>query len=198
MHRLLFVGIVVVAAAMVIPRALLPAGVAKSAPDAELMAFATVPPDATAGEAGFIMKVYGNGFPADRYPNPPVFVVWNGVPIPAIMKSSTELHVEISRELLANRGSATVGVLLQGVGGPSAVISNPFRIWRSSSDANCDSVVTAEDALFILRDIASASPAPHPCSSDANNDGIIDVADAMWARSEVAGLINQLRRSTTQ
>ncbi|OAI40840.1 hypothetical protein AYO38_04995 [bacterium SCGC AG-212-C10] len=58
------------------------------------------------------------------------------------------------------------------------------------ADANCDGLVTAADAVFIMRVLASLSSEIPPCTIDADNNGQKNPQDAIWVLQIVAGLHN--------
>lgn len=195
MRRSLIVGISGLAVAIGGTRFLLPAGEAHADPNAPLMISNTLPGDAIAGQTDFIVKVYGDGFPANVGESNLVWIVWNGVEIPATIKSSTEVHIVVPADLVRNPGTAQLGAKLTG--GPTVSMGGSFRIWRSSGDVNCNGTVTSSDALFVMRVLAGTATELNNCSIDANQDGDKDIEDAQWVIQDVARLVAPLK-STNQ
>ncbi len=191
MSRILAVGLLGLLVALLGARVIIPSDAAHADPNAPLQITTTIPASAVAGQAGFIMKVYGDGFPADVNASDLVFINWDGHVLPATIKSSTEVHTFVPAELLTSHGTANLGVTLWD--GRSAPKSGPFNIWRSSSDTNCDGYIGSRDALYILRVLADLTNETNRCSIDANKDGTKDLADVNWVRLSIAGLVEPLQ-----
>lgn len=191
MSRIIAVGLMGLLVALLGARVVIPSDSAHADPNAPLQIAATLPADAIAGQGGFIMKVYGDGFPADVDASDLVSINWNGTSLPATIKSSTEVHVFVPDELIASPGQANLGVTLWS--GQSAPMSGAFNVWKSSSDTNCDGIVGSRDALYVMRVLAQLTTESSRCSIDANNDGEKDLSDVNWVRLSIAGLVEPLK-----
>lgn len=195
MRRSLILGITTLAVAIAGARAFLPANEAHADPNAPLQITNTSPGDAIAGQTDFLLKVYGDGFPANVGASELVSITWNGVEIPATIKSSTEVHIVVPADFVRNPAAVQLGAKLTG--GPSVKKSGAFRVWRSSGDVNCNGTVTSSDALHVMRVLAGVTPELNGCSIDANQDGDKDIEDANWVLQDVARLVQPLK-STNQ
>src|SRR5689334_7941341 len=131
MHRFLVGAFAIATLGLLGGHALMTSDSVHADPTARISVTSTVPADAIAGQPPFLMKLYGNGFPTD-VPNGQVFVIWNGTPVSAAMKSSTEIHIRVTDEMIASAGSVQIGVR-EGTG-PVAYMAHEFNIYRSSGD----------------------------------------------------------------
>ncbi|OAI44530.1 hypothetical protein AYO38_00080 [bacterium SCGC AG-212-C10] len=63
-----------------------------------------------------------------------------------------------------------------------------LTIRQEPADATCDGAVTADDAVRVLRIVASIAHQPPQCGADANSDGQVTLMDSLYILRTLAGV----------
>ena len=100
------------------------------------------------------------------------------------------LHLPLRFGLLA----VISAIVLVASGAPVARLAEAAEtpvppVIPSWLDPNCDTALTATDALAALRAIAGISTPVVPCTADVDGDGETTLRDARYLRLAVAGLV---------
>lgn len=111
----------------------------------------------------------------------------NGVTRPTEFVSASVLRVTIPSDDVASVGTRSVTIFTSGAGSSNAM---NLVVRYSTSDANCDGAVGADDVLNALRILAGKVPPSSACASfKPSGSGTFSVIDALRMRQIAAGLI---------
>lgn len=139
------------------------------------------PTEAVAGSADTLVTVTGTTFENGDT------VTFAGDLVATTFVNPTTLQFTVTTAMKAAAG--TVFVEVQGAAGQLE-----FQVTRSSSDVDCDNLVNADDAAFLLRALAGLEDPAGDCPLDANKSGgDADILDVLHVRREVAGLEEPLK-----